>query len=103
MSDPYHHYAAGAERARFSVGPVERLRTRFGTGTLAPSNLTEEGAKARSRTSDGPAERMASESANEWRKQHPRIVRVEEERVHDAPDAIVAERPDLLLGGVGEG
>lgn len=100
MSDRFHRYAKGTDPGRFADGPAEsarvHARTRFGCGEILASNLTEEGAKARCRTSDGAAVRLVSDSANEHRKANPRIVRIEEVRDHSGPRPIEARRTDLL-------
>ena len=85
MNDGLHRHPAGAEPGRFATGPRERLRTKFGTGELLPTNLTDEGAKDRCSTATGPAVRQISDASNERRKRNPRSIRVEEVRVHHGP------------------
>lgn len=98
MADGFHRYAQGTDSGKFAAGPVERTRSKFGTGEIAKSSLTEEGAKARCRTSQGPATRLPSEAANEWRKKNPKTVRLEETRVHRGPEPIDPPRRPLLPG-----
>lgn len=94
MSDGFHRYAKGTDPGRFAHGPVESAqtkgRTRFGCGDVLASNLTEKGAKARCRTSEGAAVRLPSDAGVEYRKANPRIVRTEETRVHVGPKPIEA-------------
>lgn len=96
MADAFHRYAQGTDSGKFADGPVERTRSRFGTGELAKSSLSEEGAKARCRTSMGAAVCLPSPAANEWRQQNPKVVRVKEERIHTGPKPIEAAKTEAL-------
>lgn len=91
MIDPWHRYAQGTDSGRFAAGPATSARSRFGTGDVkrgTVESLTDEGAVARCATATGPAVRIPSEAALRWRKDHPRIVRIEQTRVHGSPPAL---------------
>lgn len=76
-----------------AAGEIRSSVSATGVGRADKGSVDDQAYGRRNPNAQGVARRMLSDAANEWRRAHPKSVRLTEVQVHDAPDPLPEGSP----------